>query len=83
MCATEPNALFDIEGHTSAEGTPEVNSTLSLDMAKRVFDDLTLRYGVSDSVLRVHGYGASYAIHPHGTEPEMQLDLRVLIVRTK
>lgn len=83
VSAAEPDALFDIEGHTSAEGTAEVNNTLSLARAQRVYDELTMRYGVPASVLRVHGYGSSYAMHPQGTEPEMQLDRRVLIVRTK
>jgi outer membrane protein OmpA-like peptidoglycan-associated protein len=83
VCAAEPDALFDIEGHTSTEGAPEINATLSLARARRVFDELTMRYGVSASVLHVHGYGASYALHPQGTEAEMQMDRRVLIVRTK
>ncbi len=83
VSAAEPNALFDIEGHTSTDGTPELNAKLSLARAQRVSDELTVRYGVSASVLRVHGYGASYAMHPQGTESEMQMDRRVLIVRTK
>ena len=83
VCAAEPAALFDIEGHTGSEGTPEINIKLSLARAQRVFDELTQRYGVSASVLRVHGYGAAYALQPNGTEAEMQLDRRVLIVRTK
>lgn len=83
VTAAEHEALFDIEGHTSTDGTAELNAALSLARARRVYDELTMRYGVPAAVLRVHGYGASYAQHPQGTEPEMQLDRRVLIVRTK
>lgn len=83
VIAAEPGALFDIEGHTSTDGLAELNAALSLARAQRVYDELTMRYGVPAAVLRVHGYGSSYAQHPQGTEPEMQLDRRVLIVRTK
>lgn len=83
VSAAEPGALFDIEGHTSTEGTAELNAALSLARAQRVYDELTMRYGVPAAVLRVHGYGSSYAHHPQGTEAELQLDRRVLVVRTK
>lgn len=83
VSAAEPGALFDIEGHTSTDGTAELNAALSLARAQRVYDELTTRYGVPAAVLRVHGYGSSYAQHPQGTEAELQLDRRVLIVRTK
>lgn len=83
VIAAEPTAVFDIEGHTSAEGTPEFNMALSVSRAQRVFDELTQRYAVPANVLSAHGYGASYAKYPNGTEPELQLDRRVLIVRTR
>lgn len=83
VIAAEPGALFDIEGHTSTDGPAELNAALSLARAQRVYDELTMRHGVPAAVLRVHGYGSSYAQHPQGTEPELQLDRRVLIVRTK
>lgn len=83
VSAAEPGALFDIEGHTSTDGTAELNAALSLARAQRVFDELTTHYGIPAAVLRVHGYGASYAQHPQGTEAEMQLDRRVLVVSTK
>lgn len=83
VSAAEPGALFDIEGHTSTDGPAELNAALSLARARRVYDELTMRYGVSAAVLQVHGYGSSYAQHPQGTEAELQLDRRVLIVRTK
>lgn len=80
---TAPGAMFDIEGHTSTEGTDDFNLQLSADRARRVFDELTQHYGVPASVLSAHGYGEGFPQHPKGTEKEKQLDRRVLVVRTK
>lgn len=80
---TEPGAVFDIEGHTSTEGTDEFNMQLSGARAQRVFDELTQRYGVPASVLSAHGYGEGYPQFPQGTEAQKQQDRRVLVVRTK
>lgn len=79
----EPNALFDVEGHTSTDGTDEFNLSLSAARAQRVYDELTQRYGVPARVLSAHGYGESYPNFPNGTEAQMQLDRRVLVVRKK
>jgi len=76
---TEPTAVFDIEGHTSTDGTDEMNMTLSAARAKRVHDELTLRYKIPATVLSAHGYGESYPMYPNGSEPEMTLDRRVLV----
>lgn len=78
-----PDATFDIEGHTCTEGSEESNLDLSARRAKRVYDELTSRYGVSPEILSAQGYGESYAQYPGGTEEERQLDRRVLLVRTK
>jgi outer membrane protein OmpA-like peptidoglycan-associated protein len=83
ICAAEPQAVFDIEGHTSTEGTAEHNMTLSGQRAQRVYDELTQRYAVPATVLSAHGYGKNYPAHPNGTEEELQLDRRVLLVRTR
>ena len=40
---SSPGAMFDIEGHTSTEGTEEFNLQLSADRARRVFEELTQR----------------------------------------
>jgi outer membrane protein OmpA-like peptidoglycan-associated protein len=80
---TEPGALFDIEGHTSTDGTDEFNVTLSAARARRVYDELTLNYGVPASALSAHGYGESFPMYPNGAEEQMQQDRRVLVVRTK
>ena len=79
----EPGAVYDIEGHTSTDGTDEFNMSLSAARAQRVFDELTQRYGVPASVLSAHGYGESFPMYPQGNEAEMQHDRRVLVVRTR
>lgn len=78
-----PEATFDVEGHTSTDGSAEENLDLSARRAKRVYDELTLRYGINPEVLSAHGHGESYAVYPGGSEDELQLDRRVLLVRTK
>jgi outer membrane protein OmpA-like peptidoglycan-associated protein len=80
---TEVGTIFDIEGHTSTDGTNEYNETLSAARAQRVYDELTQRYGLPASMLSAHGYGGSFPMYPQGNEPEMQMDRRVLLVRTK
>jgi outer membrane protein OmpA-like peptidoglycan-associated protein len=78
---TDPNARFEIEGHTSTDGTDEFNLNLSVARAQRIYDELTQRYGVPPQVLAAHGYGEGYPKYPKGTEAEMQHDRRVLVVR--
>jgi outer membrane protein OmpA-like peptidoglycan-associated protein len=80
---TEPGTLFDIEGHTSTDGTDEFNLELSAIRAQRVFDELTQNYGIPASLLSAHGYGESFPSYPQGSEEQMQQDRRVLVVRTK
>jgi outer membrane protein OmpA-like peptidoglycan-associated protein len=80
---TEPGQLFDIEGHTSTDGTDEFNASLSAARARRVYDELTQRHGVPASALSAHGYGESFPSYPQGSEEQMQQDRRVLVVRTK
>jgi outer membrane protein OmpA-like peptidoglycan-associated protein len=80
---TDPNARFDIEGHTSTDGAEEMNMQLSAARARRVFDELTKNYRVPATVLSAHGYGESYPAYPSGTEAQMMLDRRVLVVRVK
>ncbi len=80
---TEPNALFDVEGHTSTEGSAEHNMRLSAERSTRIYNELTQRYGVAVSSLTAHGYGQNFALYPQGTERERQEDRRVLVVRTR
>lgn len=80
---SDPTAVFDIEGHTSTDGTDELNMELSAQRARRIFEELTVRYKIPATVLSAHGYGESYPSHPSGTEEQMTLDRRVLVVRVK
>jgi outer membrane protein OmpA-like peptidoglycan-associated protein len=80
---SNPNARFDIEGHTSTEGSDEMNLDLSAKRARRVYDELTQRYRIPAMVLSAHGYGESYPNFPQGSEDQLVLDRRVLVVRLK
>ena len=80
---TEPGSVYDIEGHTSTDGTAAINMELSAERAKSVYNVLTGSYGIPASSLSAHGYGESFPMYPKGTEAEMQMDRRVLVVRTK
>jgi outer membrane protein OmpA-like peptidoglycan-associated protein len=80
---TNPTAVFDIEGHTSTEGATDFNLDLSAKRAQRIYQELTSRYGVPASALSAHGYGESYPQYPNGTEAQLTLDRRVLVVRVK
>ncbi len=80
---TDPAAMFDIEGHTSTDGTDEFNLQLSADRARRIHQELTRRYTVPISALSAHGYGEMYPRFPSGTEEQMVLDRRVLVVRKR
>lgn len=79
----DPTARFDIEGHTSTEGTDEFNMELSAKRARRVYAELTQRYKIPSDVLTAHGYGENFPKHPSGTEEQLTLDRRVLVVRVK
>lgn len=78
---TNPTAIFDIEGHTSTDGTDEFNLNLSAERARRTHQELTQRYAIPASALSAHGYGEMYPTFPTGTEEQMTLDRRVLVVR--
>jgi outer membrane protein OmpA-like peptidoglycan-associated protein len=83
ILATTPDAKFDVEGHTSVEGTDDFNLQLSAARARRIHDELTQRYRIPASALSAHGYGESYAQYPDGPESQWVLDRRVLVVRVK
>jgi outer membrane protein OmpA-like peptidoglycan-associated protein len=80
---TQPDAVFDIEGHTSTDGTDEFNLTLSADRARRTHQELTQRYAIPASALSAHGYGEMFPTFPDGSEEQMVMDRRVLVVRKK
>ena len=78
-----PTAVFDVEGHTSTDGSDEMNMTLSADRSRRIYTELIEHYGIPTSALAAHGYGENYAAYPDGTEAQMVQDRRVLVVRVK
>jgi len=80
---SNPGAIFDIEGHTSTDGEAEMNLDLSARRARRVHEELTANYAVPPEVLTAHGHGENYPAYPDGTEEQMVLDRRVLVVRVK
>jgi OmpA family len=79
----EPEARFEIEGHTSTDGEDQENLTLSAKRASHVYAVLVSRYHVPAAILSTKGFGETYADYPNGTEQEMQMDRRVLVVRTQ
>lgn len=81
--AQDNNARFVIEGHTSTDGDDAENMKLSNDRASRIYALLVSHYGVPAAILSIKGYGETYADYPNGSEAEMQLDRRVLVVRTQ
>ncbi|MEY3895782.1 MAG: hypothetical protein RLZZ214_1302 [Verrucomicrobiota bacterium] len=83
LTKANPSAVFDIEGHTSTDGAEDLNMTLSAARARRVYEELTKRYLIPATVLSAHGYGESYPKFPNGSESDMVLDRRVLVVRVK
>lgn len=52
-----------------------------------LYDNVSIQldetYAIPSSVLSAHGYGESFPKYPSGTEAEMMLDRRVLVVRVK
>jgi outer membrane protein OmpA-like peptidoglycan-associated protein len=83
IIARDASAVFDIEGHTSTDGTEELNLDLSAKRARRIYEELTKRYQIPASALSAHGYGETFPAYPNGTEEEMTFDRRVLVVRVK
>jgi len=83
IIAADATAVFDIEGHTSTDGTSEMNMDLSAKRASRIYEELTKRYQIPASALSAHGYGETFPAYPNGKEEQMVLDRRVLVVRVK
>ncbi len=76
-------AIFQIQGHTSAEGTREANQGLSDRRAARIHS-LLLAKGVEARTLSAIGLGEDAArASENAPEQERQQDRRVLIVRMK
>jgi len=83
VLVANPTAMFDVEGHTSTDGSEEMNMTLSADRSRRIYTELIEHYSVPPSALAAHGYGENFPKYPDGSEDQMVLDRRVLVVRMK
>lgn len=83
VLAANPTAVFDVEGHTSTDGADEMNMALSANRSRTIYTGLIQQYGVPATALAAHGYGENFPKYPDGTEEQMVLDRRVLVVRVK
>jgi flagellar motor protein MotB len=79
----DKNVRFAIEGHTSTDHEAPDALDLSTQRASRIHAELVSRYRVPAAILTFKGYGETYADYRDGTEEQMQLDRRVLVVRTQ
>jgi len=73
-----PSMSFDLNGHSSAEGTDKRNMTLSVDRATAVKSYL-VSAGISAGNLEAKGFGESMPISSNDTEAGRQLNRRVEI----
>lgn len=83
VLTNDPTAVFNVEGHTSTDGSDKMNLKLSADRARKIYQNLIDVYNLPTSALAAHGYGEDFAKFPEGTEDEMVADRRVLVVRVK
>lgn len=74
----DPSAKFIINGHSSAEGTPEHNMSLSVDRANSVKSYL-VNAGVSAANLSIKGHGSTEPMTSNDTEAGKILNRRVEI----
>jgi OOP family OmpA-OmpF porin len=73
-----PSMSFNLNGHSSAEGTDKRNMTLSIDRATAVKSYLVTS-GINASNLTAKGFGESMPISLNDTEANRQLNRRVEI----
>ncbi|ATP59077.1 hypothetical protein CPT03_22735 [Pedobacter ginsengisoli] len=74
----DPNAKFILNGHSSAEGTPARNMSLSVDRANAVKSYL-VNAGLNASSFTVKGFGESQPVTSNATEAGRILNRRVEI----
>ena len=77
-----PSVKFIINGHSSAEGTPEHNQSLSVDRANSVKSYL-VNAGIAADRFETVGYGESKPIAKNDTEASRALNRRVEIDKVK
>jgi len=74
----DPSAKFTLNGHSSAEGTPEHNMSLSVDRANAVKSYL-VNAGINASAFTIKGFGATEPVTSNSTEAGKALNRRVEI----
>lgn len=74
----DPTAKFVLNGHSSAEGTPEHNMSLSIDRANSVKSYL-VNAGINGANLTIKGHGATEPVTSNTTEEGKALNRRVEI----
>ncbi|MFD0792739.1 OmpA family protein [Mucilaginibacter litoreus] len=74
----DPSVKFQLDGHSSAEGTDQHNMELSVERANSVKTYL-VNSGISADNLSVKGYGESKPVAPNTTEENRALNRRVEI----
>jgi outer membrane protein OmpA-like peptidoglycan-associated protein len=71
-----PSAKFILNGHSSAEGSPEHNMSLSVDRANAVKSYL-VNAGVNAANFEVKGFGATEPLTKNDTEADRAINRRV------
>ena len=74
------NKLFFINGHTDSDGTEDYNLNLSLHRASAVRNYLSQNLNISQSRLKLMGYGEGMPLVANSTPENKQLNRRVEIV---
>jgi len=74
----DSSVKFILNGHSSAEGTPQHNMSLSVDRANSVKSYL-VNAGIPESNLTIKGYGATQPLDANDTEEGRALNRRVEI----
>jgi len=79
IISSNPNANYEIAGHTDSDGTDEYNKSLGYRRAVTVLNFLT-RNGVRQSRLSTESYGESRPVASNDTEEGKAMNRRVEIV---
>ncbi|MCL4101047.1 MULTISPECIES: OmpA family protein [unclassified Fibrobacter] len=74
-----PKALVEIQGHTSSEGSDELNDRLSQERAYSVKDYMVSK-GISEGRLKANGYGSSQPKADNSTEAGRKANRRIELV---
>ena len=73
-----PDLKLRITGHTSAEGDPASNQTLSENRARAAVDFLIHRENIDESRLEASGKGSSEPIDPDNAEANRRTEFEII-----